>query len=77
MRMGPGKVFGETCHIIPEFKGYQPCSIQCVSLRGEVLRVSGHEFVKKFLNHESMRRAFQESSIENLQNFRIKKIMRF
>ena len=76
-KLGPGRVFGETCHIISEFKAYQPYTVKCVSTNSEVLRVSGHEFVKKFLTNDFMLKTLKDSAIENLYKQRIKKLQRF
>ena len=76
-RYGPGKVFGEVPFVIEEFKSYQPCSIKCVSLEAEVLRINGHEFEKKILSHKPVANVFSQAAYENLLNYKFKKIQRF
>ena len=49
-KYGPGKVFGQIPYVLPEyFSNYQPISVKCSSLTGEVLRISAIEFEKKIL----------------------------
>lgn len=59
-RLGPGRVFGEMAYVVPNFENYQPYTIKCVSIKGELLRISGIEFQKKFLSNKILEKAFTD-----------------
>lgn len=43
-------MFGQIPYVLPEyFLNYQPISVRCSSIIGEVLRISAIEFEKKIL----------------------------
>ena len=68
-RYGPGKVFGEAPHVMPErFKNYQPISVKCTSIEGEVIRISVIEFEKKILTIPEVQKCFKQATTENLIN---------
>lgn len=68
-RFGPGKVFGEAPFVMPErFKNYQPISVKCTSIEGEVLRISAIEFEKKILSISEVNKCFRNATTENLIN---------
>ena len=50
-RYGPGKILGDAIYVIPRLRNYQPYEIKCISVEGEVLRMSGFEFQMKILAH--------------------------
>lgn len=59
-RYGPGKVLGEIPYVLQEyFKNYQPISIKCSSLVGEVFRISAIEFEKNILSNDSIFKVFK------------------
>ena len=53
-KFGPGRVFGEVVFVVNKFEGYQPYTIKCVSVKGELLRISAHEFQKKFMSNKKV-----------------------
>jgi len=50
--------------------------MKCISVKGELLRISGHEFKKKFLSNKKILEAFQEQSEQILSQSGMVKIMR-
>ena len=50
--------------------------MKCISVNGELLRISGHEFKKKFLSNKKILEAFQEQSEQILSQSGMVKIMR-
>ena len=48
--------------------GFQPCSIKCMSLEGEVLRIPGLEFDKFILNSKVVAELFKISSVDDLMH---------
>jgi hypothetical protein len=62
-KLGPGRVFGEMVYVVPEFQNFQPYTIKCISIKGELLRISGIEFKKKFLSNKNLLKAFTDQSI--------------
>lgn len=76
-RYGPGKVFGEAPFVMPErFKNYQPISVKCASLEGEIIRISSLEFEKKILSIPEVQRCFRQATTENLINNMFLKLSR-
>ena len=68
-RYGPGKVFGEAPYVMPErFKNYQPISVKCTSIEGEIIRISVIEFEKKILSIPEVHKCFKQATTENLIN---------
>lgn len=66
-RYGPGKVFGEAPYVMPErFQNYQPISVKCTSLEGEIIRISALEFEKKILSIPEVHKSFRQATTENL-----------
>ena len=54
---------------MPErFKNYQPISVKCTSLEGEIIRISAIEFEKKILNIPEVQKCFKQATTENLIN---------
>ena len=67
-RYGPGKILGELIYVIPKLRSYQPYEIKCISVEGEVLRMSGIEFQIKILKHQRVLDTIHNLSSKSIIN---------